>query len=179
MTKPIPKWQFKSRNKRVISELTLEFFLNRTDRTGECWLWTRGKAGNGYGITTVAGRQMYAHRLIYEVINGPIPPGIEICHNCPSGDNPSCINPAHLFAGTRKENAQDMGRKGRGVFQVHPEKAPLGERNGNVKLTKDQVIEIRLLKEKGLATITQIAMNFGVTDSAICKVIFRRTWRHI
>ena len=83
-----------------------------------CWEWQASKNNLGYGLIRDEKRMRTAHRVSYEEHIGKIPIGMCVCHTC---DNPSCINPKHLWLGTRKQNTQDMLNKGRGkVFGWMP-----------------------------------------------------------
>lgn len=94
----------------ILNESQLEFISNIGIRgDNECWLWKGRKDKDGYGIFM----HERTHRIMYELVCGPIPKGLNICHNCPDGDNSSCCNPFHLWAGTQKENIQDAMKKGR------------------------------------------------------------------
>jgi hypothetical protein len=78
---------------------------------GGCWLWTGGTTNGGYGVIGVGrGRLHRAHRISWEIANGPIPDGLKVLHRC---DNPPCVNPAHLFLGTQVDNMRDCAAKGR------------------------------------------------------------------
>jgi hypothetical protein len=100
---------------RVGSPRDLRSFWRRVEKTDGCWFW-RGKIkSTGYGIVQRARKAIHAHRYAYELIVGPIPDGLYICHHC---DVRACVNPAHLFPATQRENILDMVSKGRHASQV-------------------------------------------------------------
>lgn len=101
--------------------------MRRVKKRGKCWEWTGAHGSKGHGRIRVAGKLESPHRLMWEEENGPIPDGLWVLHEC---DNPPCVNPAHLFLGTRSDNMLDAAAKGR----LHVEKPWLQtkERNGKV-----------------------------------------------
>ena len=89
------------------------------DETSGCHVWRGTKTNFGYGQIGRGGRgggMLVAHRVGWELANGPIPDGLFVLHRC---DNPPCVNPEHLFLGTQKENIADMRAKGRGFGPPH------------------------------------------------------------
>ena len=82
-----------------------------------CWEWQAGRVQAGYGVFYFHGKSKYAHRMSYEFFIGEIPDELLVCHTC---DNPSCVNPFHIFLGTDKTNVADsMNKLRRPVFK-HP-----------------------------------------------------------
>lgn len=96
-------------------ELADRFWNFVPDQPGvDCWEWHGGKMPSGYGTISVrnAGerRTVSAHRLLFFLCRGRIPNDLWVLHAC---DNPSCVNPSHLFLGTRTDNMRDASSKGR------------------------------------------------------------------
>jgi len=77
---------------------------------GECLIWTGLRSKRGYGQIRHEGRTHLCHRVVYELLHGPIPDGMVVCHEC---DTPLCIHPDHLWLGTASENTRDCVEKGR------------------------------------------------------------------
>ena len=132
-----------------------------------CWNW-RGATRRGYGRLLIGSRtngtrrSVSAHRLSYEIFVGEIPDGLEVCHKC---DNRACVNPNHLFIGTRLDNMLDRETKGRN-------KPQRGERNGQAKLNTALVAMIRTNTESGAS----IARRIGVHRSTVNKVRAGTYW---
>ena len=141
------------------------------ERTG-CWEWQRTTNGDGYGMLRVAGKMVYAHRLSYELGVGPIPAGLHILHRC---DNPRCINPEHLSAGTRSQNMKECSERGRARI---PKPIKRGEDNGAAKLGDAEVRSIRRLLSAGL-TQREIAARFGVSQQTISGIKAGKRWGHV
>lgn len=88
------------------------FWAKVAKRDGDgCWEWTANRNNRGYGLFAVSrGQTRSAHRVSYEMANGPIPDGLYVCHSC---DNPPCVRPSHLWLGTNSQNMLDAVKKGR------------------------------------------------------------------
>lgn len=153
-----------------------ELYFWRNVATGssiECWEWTAGTSGNGYGVTrslTEDGKQEYAHRVSWQLHFGPIPDDRIVCHHC---DNPPCVNPKHLYLGTISDNAIDMTARGR---RYNCGKHTRGECSNAGKLTTSQVLEIRQGADTGEFTITQLAAKYGVSATTIKNIKYRHAW---
>lgn len=134
---------------------TPETFWMMIRRNGGCLEFTGGKSDKGYGKLNFNGRTQRAHRVSWELTNGPIPDGMFVCHDC---DNPPCINPMHLFLGTAVENSRDM---------VDKHRQASGHRNGRSVLTPEQVMEIRSNPKIPAA---RLARKYGVHHSSVKNV---------
>jgi hypothetical protein len=130
---------------------------------GNCWVWTGAVTRWGYGKFSVSSRVWErAHLVSWVLGHGPAPQGLYILHRC---DNPPCIRPSHLFAGTPKDNTQDMIAKGR---WGNP--AARGERNSHAKLIEAQVVAIRERFAAGELRAA-LAAEYGLTPACIGDII--------
>lgn len=132
------------------------------DADTECWIWKGKPKKSGYGCIKRDGRFFMPHRLAYATFHGPIPDGLVVLHSC---DNPVCVNPQHLTAGTQKSNIQDMYQKGRGPNRR-------GENGASAKLTWEQVAAIRADTGSGNA----IAARYQVHPSLISRIRANKYW---
>lgn len=149
---------------------TQQRFWEKVERRGidDCWFWQASIVGSGYGYFRAEGRMVYAHRYAYELRHGFIPEGLYILHHC---DQPGCVNPKHLYAGTLADNTRDMLDRKRG----RPGSSP-GEKNASAKLTWAQVKEIRKRHRSGESR-QDLADEFGVSPLTIWEIATGRTWK--
>ena len=125
-------------------------------RLSDCLPWWGARNQKGYGIPKRARKQLRASRLIWEECFGPIPEGMCVLHRC---DNPPCVNPEHLFLGTKGDNNRDAAIKGRS--------------RGAARLTPAQVREIRASPE----TQVVLAARFGISQPSVSLIKLGRTYR--
>ncbi len=140
----------------------LERLLSKTKRNGACLLWTGSVNHKGYGqikITLGVNAIDRVHRVMYELVHGPIPNGECVAHTC---DVRNCIEPDHLALATFAENTADMVKKGRDNF-------------GHSPLTVDDVRFIR----SSIQTSFELACKYNVNEKTIRNVRNRKTWSHI
>lgn len=134
-----------------------------------CWIWTATKLPRGYGIIKIpkSRKYEYAHRLSYRIHKGEIAEGAYILHRC---DNPSCVNPEHLFLGDAKANAIDMKSKNRHLC---------GEKNTESVLVEPDVVKIKAMLATGKFSQKEIAEVFGVAQITISRIHRGLRWGHI
>lgn len=136
-----------------------------------CWVWQRTQNNKGYGQLRIDGRMHYAHRVAYTLSHGPIPEGMSVLHSC---DNPLCINPAHLRAGTQSENMSECYVRGRARI---PSPRLEGEKNGAAKLTITDVEIIRAALLKGERQ-SALAIRFNISQTLVSAIKRGRVWRN-
>jgi hypothetical protein len=136
-------------------------FFENVYKTNNCWFWI-GYLKNGYGFIEIDGVGIYSHVLSFMIFKGKIPKGKEICHTC---DIRQCINPEHLFAGTKLENIQDAWSKGLGS------QPPItsGFSHHLATLTNIKVKEIRTLIQSGVPQRV-VALKFGCSNSTAWRI---------
>lgn len=140
--------------------------IQKSEDPDGCWVWTSAFNRQRYGLFEMRTTTMRAHRVSFELANGPIQNGLFVCHRC---DNPACVNPAHLFLGNQFDNMRDASKKGR---------MPIGATNIRSKLNPHAVSNIRKLLAEGVSQ-AKVGAMFGVDQTAISSIHCGRTWRHV
>lgn len=168
----------------LLTNKDIERFWSKVDKSHDCWLWLAAKNSHGYGQFRVNGKLYRAPRLAYQIFTGKIPT-LFILHTC---DNPSCVNPKHLFEGTNQDNMKDMVAKGRNFIRPisgdenpskkYPNRIARGSKQGLSKLKEDDIPIIRELFRLG-KTKQEIADKFKVTKRNITFILQGKTWTHV
>jgi hypothetical protein len=168
-----------------MTEEQLVRFWSKIDKSGECWLWTGALYKTGYGHVRINRHDYRAHRIVYELLKGPIPEGLFVCHTC---DVRRCVRPEHLWLGTTGDNTRDASAKGRMSYprprspnakigaHTKPESVARGERAPHAKLTWEQVRAARARYQKN-ETLTTLARDYGVSLATMHAVLNYRSWR--
>jgi len=145
-----------------------KLFFNKINKTPTCWLWTAG-TNHGYGFFGIRKdgklKLFYAHRLSWLLHKGSVPDEMCVLHTC---DNRLCVNPKHLFLGTKRDNALDKLYKGRHIK---------GSQVWSSKLVETQVVEIK--RQRQTRTIESLANEYGVSRHTIMNICAGRTWKHL
>lgn len=145
-------------------------FWNKVNCSGECWLWTAAQDSHGYGLFRAVHKEsmVLAHRHVWKITFGEIPKGICVLHKC---DTPLCVNPDHLFLGTKLDNARDRDAKGRLNDRS-------GENHPRATLTRSDVEEIRAIAmpvcKRG--TKADLGRKFGVSIQQISAIVLGKAW---
>lgn len=152
------------------------FWPNVIKRKSGCWEWT-ACTNSGYGALSCAQFGSWlAHRFSWRLHRGKIPKRKDelcVCHKC---DNRLCVNPDHLFLGTRADNIADAKRKGR--HGTGEKKARRGEAHGMSKLTHYQVLRIREFLSVGVKQ-SELALQYNITQTCVYRIKKRLAWKHI
>ena len=136
-------------------------FWSNIDRTDKCWFWLPRPNSMGYGTFLLRKATFMAHRIAYELVKGPIPRGMFLCHTC---DVPRCVNPEHMFLGSQKDNMQDSERKGRTNLP-------------GAKLTLEQVRQIALVTNRSRGQASTVARMFNVSPMTVSRIWTGLSWK--
>lgn len=171
----MPTFHKSSSRNRIYKRLSVEErFWQYVEKGDDCWLWTGATTKFGHGVMNSGApkyRTLRAHRVSWELHNGPIPKGKCVLHRC---DVPACVNPSHLFVGTRGDNNQDMADKGRANGPQFR-----GESHPAAKLTEEDVRSIRAEYKATKPALRVLGEKYGVSLQTIFRIIKRQNWTHI
>lgn len=140
---------------------------------GGCWVWTASKRAKGYGAFVWADEsgkviQGRAHRFSYELHFGAFDDSLCVLHRC---DNPPCVNPDHLFLGTRTDNNADMRMKGRNVRSgTHTWNYKYGDDHWNTKISDGDIDRMKADHDNGMS-FSEISKKYGISGSHASRIV--------
>lgn len=138
-------------------------FWAKVDRSGDCWIWHGAVKDDGYGAFEMHPKTWRAHRFAYTMCVDPIPRGKMVLHKC---DNPLCVRPSHLYAGTAADNARDRGERGR---------TARGANGPNAKYCQEMIDTMRRLRQWGLP-YKDLDQMFGVGKGYSFVICCGKVW---
>lgn len=166
-------------------------FWSKVDKSGDCWIWTAGRSSENYGRFQInekgwrngrpVQKNVVAHRLAWELTNGPVSDDLVVMHIC---DNPPCCNPAHLRPGTQGENVRDCADKGRIASgerhgsRTKPERVMRGATHYKATIGEDEVHKIRAMAAEGMRAC-DISRSLGVKVNIVRNVRDGRSWKSV
>lgn len=143
-------------------------FMRRTKIINSCWIWRGYINPTGYGCFQEAGERS-AHRVSWILFYGAIPKGLCVLHKC---DIKACVNPKHLYLGSRKDNMRDALERNR----LNPRR---GDRHPDAKLSSKDVLKIRKLYSSGKFLQKELAEKFNVHRATISDINVKKSWGHL
>jgi hypothetical protein len=154
-------------------------FMQRVDKTDSCWNWKGARGGSGYGRFWIGDRTIPAHWYLLQ--QWPLRKGEEACHKC---DNRLCVNPDHIFIGTRSDNMRDCVRKGRlrpgngCAAMLRVRRIKTGSSNHQSKLSESDVAIIKAIpKRYGVGRA--LARRFNVSETVISGIWRGKRWPQV
>lgn len=142
-----------------------ERFYQYVKQGDGCWRWLSYVDPQGYGRLNIDGKPILASRLSYLLHHGDIPNGKVVCHKC---DNPTCVNPKHLFIGSQADNMADMIEKGRDRH-----KCLSGVQHHRAKLDPERASAIRASDEPTAV----LARRYNISRATVHSIKTGRTWK--
>jgi len=134
-------------------------FWKSVEKTNYCWIWIKQKNRRGYGKFSLKNKTIAAHKYSYELVKGAVPDGLYVCHKC---NNPSCVNPDHLYAGTNSQNTLDSVVSGT---------------HRTAKLNFEMAQQIRKIYAGGGVTQKQIGEKYGVGGDIVSEIVNHKIWK--
>jgi len=148
-----------------------QYFLSKVTKTDSCWLWNQTVDRDGYGSINIDNVRLKAHRAAYFIFIGDIDDSKFVCHRC---DNPTCVNPDHLFLGTHQDNERDKDLKGRRPISIY---------HKQTQFTDTDILNIRKLfnelKGTKINRYRTLATSFNCNARSIERIVKQQFFKNV